>query len=120
MRAVDVAADELAVEARGLVKAYGRVHVLDGVDLGVARGRVFALLGPNGAGKTTIPATATPRSLRPRPRPALADALIMSGRSLRMARRNIEVLLTSLLLPVMLMLLFVYLFGGPSTPAPAM
>jgi ABC-type glutathione transport system ATPase component len=54
MRAVDVAADELAVEARGLVKAYGRVRVLDGVDLGVARGSVLALLGPNGAGKTTI------------------------------------------------------------------
>ena len=47
-----------------------------------------------------------------RPRPALADALIMAGRSLRMARRNVDVLLTSLLLPVLIMLLFVYLFGG--------
>ena len=45
--------DELAVEAIGLEKSYGRVRVLDGVDLGVARGGVFALLGPNGAGKTT-------------------------------------------------------------------
>jgi ABC-2 type transport system permease protein len=36
----------------------------------------------------------------------------MAGRSLRMARRNVDVLLTSLLLPVLLMLLFVYLFGG--------
>jgi ABC-2 type transport system permease protein len=43
---------------------------------------------------------------------ALADAVTMSGRSLRMARRNLDVLLTSLLLPVLLMLLFVYLFGG--------
>jgi ABC-2 type transport system ATP-binding protein len=45
--------DELAVEAIGLEKSYGPVRVLDGVDLGVARGGVFALLGPNGAGKTT-------------------------------------------------------------------
>jgi len=36
----------------------------------------------------------------------------MAGRCLRLTRRNLEVLLTSLMLPVMLMLLFVYLFGG--------
>jgi ABC-2 type transport system permease protein len=41
-----------------------------------------------------------------------ADWATMAGRSLRIARRNVDVLLTSLLLPVMLMLLFVYLFGG--------
>jgi ABC-2 type transport system ATP-binding protein len=45
--------DELAVEASGLEKSYGTVRVLDGVDLRVERGSVFALLGPNGAGKTT-------------------------------------------------------------------
>ena len=45
--------DETAVEAAGLVKSYGDVKVLHGVDLRVARGSVFALLGPNGAGKTT-------------------------------------------------------------------
>jgi ABC-2 type transport system permease protein len=57
--------------------------------------------------------TAAPRlSLRPRPLAALAGAVTMSGRSLRMARRNVDVLLTSLLLPVLIMLLFVYLFGG--------
>jgi ABC-2 type transport system permease protein len=43
---------------------------------------------------------------------ALTNAVTMSGRSLRMARRNLDVLLTSLLLPVLIMLLFVYLFGG--------
>jgi ABC-2 type transport system ATP-binding protein len=45
---------ELAVETLGLVKRYGDVSVVDGVDLEVARGSVFALLGPNGAGKTTV------------------------------------------------------------------
>jgi ABC-2 type transport system permease protein len=42
----------------------------------------------------------------------VSDALTLSARSLRLSSRNIEVLLTSLLLPVLLMLLFVYLFGG--------
>jgi ABC-2 type transport system ATP-binding protein len=45
--------DDLAIEATGLEKSYGDVHVLDGVDLEVPPGSVFALLGPNGAGKTT-------------------------------------------------------------------
>ena len=40
-------------EASGLVKSYRDVPVLDGVDLEIPRGSVFALLGPNGAGKTT-------------------------------------------------------------------
>jgi ABC-2 type transport system permease protein len=42
----------------------------------------------------------------------MSDALTMSGRCLRLTRRNPEVLLTSLMLPVLLMLLFVELFGG--------
>src|SRR6187200_2833815 len=42
-----------AVHVRGLRKAYGTHVVLDGIDLDVAEGTVFALLGPNGAGKTT-------------------------------------------------------------------
>jgi len=41
------------VEAVGLRKSFGSQVVLDGVDLQVAEGTVFALLGPNGAGKTT-------------------------------------------------------------------
>jgi ABC-2 type transport system ATP-binding protein len=44
---------DIAIEAHGLAKSYGSVVVLDGIDLEVARGSVFALLGPNGAGKTT-------------------------------------------------------------------
>ncbi len=46
----------------------------------------------------------------------LADASAMVGRCLRLGRRNVDVLITSLLLPVILMLLFVYLFGGALEP----
>jgi ABC-2 type transport system ATP-binding protein len=47
------AGDGPAIEACGLVKAYGETRALDGVDLTVRRGQVFGFLGPNGAGKTT-------------------------------------------------------------------
>ena len=43
---------------------------------------------------------------------ALADSVTMAGRGLRLTRRNPDTILTSLALPVLLMLLFVYLFGG--------
>jgi ABC-2 type transport system ATP-binding protein len=43
----------LAIAANGLRKSYGDKVVLDGVDLAVPEGTIFALLGPNGAGKTT-------------------------------------------------------------------
>jgi ABC-2 type transport system ATP-binding protein len=42
-----------AIVAEGLVKKYGTVTALDGIDLSVPEGTVFGLLGPNGAGKTT-------------------------------------------------------------------
>lgn len=42
-----------AITARGLRRSFGDTVVLDGIDLDVAAGTVFALLGPNGAGKTT-------------------------------------------------------------------
>ncbi|MEU0686004.1 ATP-binding cassette domain-containing protein [Streptomyces uncialis] len=44
----------VAVTATGLRKSYGDKLVLDGVDLHIPAGSVFALLGPNGAGKTTV------------------------------------------------------------------
>lgn len=42
-----------AVRVRGLVKSYGSVRAVRGIDLDIRHGEIFALLGPNGAGKTT-------------------------------------------------------------------
>jgi ABC-2 type transport system ATP-binding protein len=46
--------EELAINARGLVKRFGALTAVDGIDLDVRRGTIFAILGPNGAGKTTL------------------------------------------------------------------
>jgi ABC-2 type transport system ATP-binding protein len=45
--------ESLAIEARGLAKAYGRTRALAGLDLEVEAGSILGMLGPNGAGKTT-------------------------------------------------------------------
>jgi ABC-2 type transport system permease protein len=60
---------------------------------------------------STAPRTLTPRA-QTRDASQLRDLSTMSGRCLRLSRRNMEGLLTSVLLPVLLMLIFVYLFGG--------
>jgi len=57
----------------------------------------------------TAPGPAAGFTVRPA---AAAEWQIMAGRSLRLTRRKLDALLTSLLLPVILMLMFVYLFGG--------
>src|SRR5215217_6801969 len=44
---------EAAISVHGLVKSFGDVRALDGVELEAAPGTVLGVLGPNGAGKTT-------------------------------------------------------------------
>lgn len=44
---------ETAISISGLRKTYGGTHAVDGLDLAIKTGEVFALLGPNGAGKST-------------------------------------------------------------------
>ena len=51
MNALTKHATRVAVSANGPRKAYREKVVLDGVDLSIGEGEVFALLGPNGAGK---------------------------------------------------------------------
>jgi len=62
----------LAIEATGLVKAFGDVSAVDGVDLAVRTGSVYGVLGPNGAGKTT-----TIRMLATLIRPDAGSARVM-------------------------------------------
>ena len=48
------ATDGMAIEATGLVRTFGHVRALDGLDLTVRTGEILGLVGPNGAGKTTF------------------------------------------------------------------
>ena len=49
--------DSAPAVARALVKRYGEVTAVNGLDLEVSRGECFGMLGPNGAGKTTTVST---------------------------------------------------------------
>ena len=66
--------NDLAIEARGLVKRFGDAVALDGVDLDVPHGAIYGLLGPNGAGKTTTVRVLT-TLLRPDAGRALVDGV---------------------------------------------
>jgi len=68
----------LAISARGLAKHFGDVRAVDGIDLEVPRGMIFAILGPNGAGKTTLM-----RMLATLARPDAGTATIMGYDLLR-------------------------------------
>jgi ABC-2 type transport system ATP-binding protein len=68
---------ERIVEAEGLVKRYGKVTALDGLDLVAEPGHVLAVLGPNGAGKTTFVRT-------------IATLLRPDGGSLRVAGHDVR------------------------------
>src|SRR5680860_1655630 len=46
-------AEEMAIEADGLVEHFGETRAVDGLDLRIPTGSVYGVLGPNGAGKTT-------------------------------------------------------------------
>ncbi|MFX3618986.1 MAG: ATP-binding cassette domain-containing protein [Sporolactobacillus sp.] len=63
---------EFAVQATGLVKAFGKKPAVDGLDLVIPRGTVYGFLGPNGAGKTT-----TIRMLSTLLRPDAGQATVM-------------------------------------------
>jgi ABC-2 type transport system ATP-binding protein len=51
---IGIPSPDAAVSARALVKRFGDLRAVDGIDLDVPRGTIFAILGPNGAGKTTL------------------------------------------------------------------
>jgi ABC-2 type transport system ATP-binding protein len=72
------------VETRGLVKRYGRLAAVKGLDLVVEEGAVFGFVGPNGAGKTT-----TMRILSTLLRPTAGEAWV-AGHSVHKRRRDVR------------------------------
>jgi ABC-2 type transport system ATP-binding protein len=72
----------LAIEARGLVKRYGELTAVDGIDLQVEAGAIYAMLGPNGAGKTT-----TINMLTTLARPTAGQASVVGYDVLRQAEQ---------------------------------
>jgi len=72
------------VETRGLIKRYGRLTAVGGLDLRVEEGAVFGFVGPNGAGKTT-----TMRILSTLLRPTSGEAWV-AGCSVRKRRRDVR------------------------------
>jgi ABC-2 type transport system ATP-binding protein len=74
-----------AIDARGVVKSFGAVHAVRGIDLSIRPGEIVAFLGPNGAGKTTtidmilgltVPDAGSIQVLGHTPRGAVARGLV--------------------------------------------
>src|SRR3972149_5813967 len=72
------------IRARGLVKRFGELVAVDGIDFSVAEGECFGLLGPNGAGKTSTIRMITCVS------PLTAGELFVDGMDVRTDGRRIK------------------------------
>jgi branched-chain amino acid transport system ATP-binding protein/branched-chain amino acid transport system permease protein len=81
--------DGAALSVRGLMKHFGGVSAVDGVDVDVSPGTVHALIGPNGAGKTTFINLVSGRLTPDRGRVACAGVDLDGARPFRRARRGI-------------------------------
>lgn len=77
-----------AIAAHGVVKHYGAVRAVDGVDLAVARGEIFGLIGHNGAGKSTLFKMML-GLIQPSAGQILIDGVSVAGADFRSARRSI-------------------------------
>ena len=107
----DVLAGEVgAVEIWGLRKSFGDNLVLDGIDLFVTEGTVFALLGPNGSGKPTTVQILT--TLLAADEGTVRDSATMLRRDLRHSLRRPSMTISGMAVPVVFLLLFVGVFGN--------
>ena len=79
---------EAAIVLKGVVRSFGRVRALDGLDLAVRKNEILGLLGPNGSGKTTLLSLVT-RLLDPTAGQVLIDGQDIAAVSLRSLRRQI-------------------------------
>ncbi len=72
----DAAPGAVLLEARGLVRHFGGLKAVNGVDLTLRRGEIHALIGPNGAGKTTLVSLLSGRL------PVQAGRIVLDGRDI--------------------------------------